>query len=68
MATNKTGVTEETVKAVLAGKHPPPKISYCYTLEVYNKAPIFIPVDITEDVLKLVVHKLLGSSDTGSMN
>ena len=64
MATNKTGVTEETVKAVLAGKHPPPKISYCYTLEVYNKTPIFIPVDITEDVVESVAQKLLVSFGT----
>ena len=30
----------------------------CSLLEVYEKTPIFIPVDIIEDVIKLVAHKL----------
>ena len=35
---------------------------YCSTLEVYDKIPIFIPVDITEDVFESVAHKFPGVS------
>ena len=35
-------------------------------LEVYNKMPIFIPVDIVEDMVKLVAQKLPGSLGHGS--
>ena len=38
----------------------------CSTLEVYNKTPIFIFVDITEDVVELVALKRLGSSVLGA--
>ena len=33
---------------------------------MYDKKPIFIPVDITEDVVKLVERKLSGISGTGN--
>ena len=36
-----------------------------YTLEVYDKMSILIPVDIAEDVVELVTWKLLGSSIPG---
>ena len=39
-----------------------------YTLDAYNKKYIFIPVDITEDVIKLVVWKLSGSFGLGVMD
>ena len=48
---------------VLAGKHlhePPTPHPPCSMLEVSDKTPIFIPVDITEDVVKSVARKLLG--------
>ena len=61
LALDKTGIINETVTSVLAGKHPHNKIPSCATLETYNETPILIPVDITEDVIKLVVRKLLGS-------
>ena len=55
-------------KRVLGKKHPrqlqKKKSSrtphHCSTLEVHNEIPIFIFVDITEDVVKLVVRKLSG--------
>ena len=65
LVTDTTGVTQKTVEMFLAGKHPTKKIPCCYTLEVCDKTPICIPVDITEYVVKLVVRKLLGSLGTG---
>ena len=32
---------------------------------MYNETPIFIPVDIVEDVVELVAQKLAGSSVPG---
>ena len=32
-----------------------------YKIELYNKIPIFIPTNITEDVVKLIAQKLSGS-------
>ena len=52
LAYDKTDITEENVASVIAGKRPHKK--NCSTLEVYNKTPIFIPVDIVEDVVKSV--------------
>ena len=37
------------------------KIPPCSTLEAYDEMPIFIPVEIMEDVVKLVARNLLGS-------
>ena len=36
------------------------------SLGVYDKTTILFPVDITEDVVELVAHKLSGSSGPGS--
>ena len=58
MASDKMGVTDETVATVLKKNTPP---FPCYTMEVYNEILIFIPVDIMEDVFKSVTQKLLGS-------
>ena len=55
----------ETVTSVLEGKHLHEKIPCCATLEMYDETPIFIPADITEDAVKLVARKLLGSSGPG---
>ena len=52
---------DKTVLEVLAGKHPPERKIHCSTLEAYEETPIFILIDITEDVVKLVTQKLLGS-------
>ena len=41
------------------------KIPPCSTLEAYYEMPIFIPVEIMEDVVKLVAWKILGASGPG---
>ena len=38
------------------------------TLESYEEMPIFIPVDIMDDMVKLVVRKLSGSAGIGGMD
>ena len=65
LATNKMGVTEESTETVLVGKHPHEKIPHCSTLEVYDKTPISILVDIIEHVVELVALKLSGRLGTG---
>ena len=55
------GVMEETDETVLTEKHHPPRS----TFEVYNKTLIFIPVDITDDVVESVARKCLGSPVPG---
>ena len=62
------GVINETVVSVLAVKYPHKKNPACSTLEAYNKMPIFIPMGITEDVVKSVVRKLSGISGPGGMD
>ena len=52
MALDKRGVINETVESILTGKHPHKKITSCSTLEAYNEMPVFLPVDITEDVVE----------------
>ena len=53
---------EETVAIVLKKRHPQKKLPTWYTLEVYDKIHILVPVDITDDVVKSVAWKLLESS------
>ena len=65
LASDKTGVINETLTSVLEDKHPHEKIPTCSTLEAYNETPIFIPVDTTEDVVKFFMRKHLGSSGPG---
>ena len=50
-------VTEETIVTVLVKKRPHEKLPHSSTLELYNKTPIFIPVGITEGVVKPVARK-----------
>ena len=52
MESGKTSVMEETVSEML--KNVRTKTSPHFTLEMYDKMPIFIPVDITEDVVESV--------------
>ena len=40
------------------GRDPHKNIPSCATLERYNKIPIFIPIDITEDAVKSVTQKI----------
>ena len=67
MPSNKTSITEETTTTFLAKKHSHGKILHSSTLEVYNEAPIFISVDIAEDVVKLATQKLSGSLAPGGI-
>ena len=53
----------ETIPSVLAGKHLHEKNPTRSMLEAYNKTPIFITVEVMEDVVELVVRKLLGGLD-----
>ena len=48
---------EETIATVLPKKNVTPPS--CYTLEMYDGMPIFIHMDIMEDVVKLVTQKYL---------
>ena len=68
LASDKTGVVNETVTSILAGKHPRKNNSVCSTLDSYKEIYIFIPVDITEDVVKSVTWKILRSSVPGGMD
>ena len=61
LALEKTGIMDETVVLVLVVKHPHEPPPPFYTLEVYDKTPILIHVDITWGVVKLVARKLSGS-------
>ena len=65
---DQTGTINKTPASVLEGKHPNEKKSCCDTLQTYDKTPIFIPVDITEDAVKLVAQKRLGTSGLGGMD
>ena len=64
-STDSTGFMEETAAEVMAVKPPAERKTHSYTLEEYEEIPVFIPVDITEDVVKLVTQKLLGSASPG---
>ena len=63
---NKTGVINKISTLVLVVTPPfptlPPPPS---TLETYRKSPIFILVVIMEDVVELIVQKLLGGLGSG---
>ena len=41
------------------------KLPHCYTLEAYKETHVFIPVDITEDVVDSIAQKILGSAGPG---
>ena len=43
---------EETAVTVLEKEHPHKNLLSCSTMEVYDEGPIFIPVDIRDDVVK----------------
>ena len=66
LANNTMVITEETVDTILSKKASTRGKYHCSTLEVYNETHIFIHVDITEGVVKLVARKLLGISVPGS--
>ena len=69
LASERTGVMDETVVSVLAGKHPhEPPPSPRSMLEVYNETPILILIEITYDVVESVAQKRLGILGPGSMD
>ena len=57
--------TDKTVAEVLAGENPPIRKPHCSTFEAHKEITIFIPFNITEDVVELVAQKLSGSVGTG---
>ena len=59
------GTINKTVASVLDGKCPSKTITSCTTLETYEKTPIFIPINITEESVEYVARKRLGSSGLG---
>ena len=54
--TDITVPTDKTVTELLSGKHTPEGKNFGTTLEAYKATYIFIPVDITEDVVKSVAR------------
>ena len=60
-----TDTINKTVASVLEGGNSSETIPSCVTLETYKETHIFIPVDITEEVIELVARKLLGGSGLG---
>ena len=46
-------------------KHPYERKSHCSTLEAYEETPVFIPMGITEGVVKLVAREFWGSAGLG---
>ena len=62
---DRTGTINESVTLVLEGRPPSEKIPSCVTLESYEETPIFIPVDIIEESVEFVAHKILGSYGPG---
>ena len=64
-ASEKLGVMDKTVAEVLAGKNLHGKKPLGVALEVYEATPVFISVDITEEVVKPVAQKKQGGAGTG---
>ena len=62
---DRTGTINETAVLVLEGKRPIRNILSCATLETYKEAPIFIPIDITEEAVESVAENNSGSSGPG---
>ena len=63
LAEDHKGTINETVASVLEVKHPCQNIPSCAMLKTYEEAPIFIPINITEEAVELVASKLSGGSD-----
>ena len=56
---------DKTVLGVLTGKYPPKRKPHRYMLESYGETTVFIPVDMTEDLVELVAWKFWGSAGPG---
>ena len=59
-------IINKTVTSIVEGWQPQKKISPVPGLETYDKTTIFIPVDITEDVVELVAQNSSGALGPGS--
>ena len=57
----KIGRLDKTAVEVLSGKKKAQQKPLRVALEVYEATPVFIPVDITEDVVKSVAQNLSGT-------
>ena len=58
----------ETVAEVLVGKYLTERKPHSYKLEAYKEKPVFIPMNIKEDVVESVARKLLGSTGPSGTN
>ena len=67
-ASNSTGFTDKNAAEVLSRKHPPERKPHFSTLEAHKEMPVFSSMDMTEDVVKSVVRKRLGSTKHGGMD
>ena len=63
-----TDTINNSVATVLEGKYPHKTILLFAKLETYEDTPIFIPVHITEEAVKLITRKLSGNSGPGGTN
>ena len=61
------GFTDKSVAEVLVGKHLTDRKLHYSTLEAYEETPVFIHINMTEDVVELVVRKRLGTPGTFGM-
>ena len=55
----------KTVTEVLLGKHVSERKLHCSTLKAYKEMSVFIPVDIMEYVVKLIMQKLSRGTGPG---
>ena len=65
LAEDRTDNINKTATSVLKGKHQCEKIPSYSTLETYEETHIFIPIDLTEEAVESVAHKILGGSGSG---
>ena len=64
-ASYSTEFMDNTAAEVLAGIHPPKRKSHFSILEAYKETPVFLPMDMTEDVVESFARKLSGSTGPG---
>ena len=60
-ASDSTIFANKTIEDFLEVKYLLEKKPHCYAWEEYEETPVFIPVDMTEDVVKSVPRKLQGA-------
>jgi xanthine dehydrogenase molybdopterin-binding subunit B len=62
---DKDDKTGDTVLDVLQSKHPAARVPDTSIMEEYNTLPDFVEIDITEEVVEKVAHRLTGSAGPG---